>query len=291
MDSRDWQVLKSIAEEKSLTKTAQCLNISQPALTSRLKRLEREFEVMILNRNSRGVTFTGSGERVLKYSLEMLERLEAVKKEIIASSEPISGVVRVGVSTVFAKYKMAPLLKGFAAAFPSVDISLSMGSSTLELPDLLVSDDVDVIIKRGEMPWNENKHMLFEESRGIISAKPIMIDRLMSEPWIQNPSTATSGEDKVFQEWWQERFGHPANPRIIAVNSIEACIEFVSQGLGWTFLPRIHAKSGKHLVFYPLFWPDGRPLMLQTMMLYKAKALEKKPVEVFISYVLREYSL
>lgn len=290
MDYLDWHMLKTIAEEKSLTKTAQRLNISQPSLTYRLKKLEREFNALILNRNSRGVSFTASGEYLLKYAIEMIARMEIVKKEIINSGDHVSGIVRVGASTVFAKYRLAPILKGFAKIFPAIDIALTTGSSTLELPDMLVSEKLDVIIKREDMPWDGYKHILLEEPKGIISANPILIDKLLSEPWIQDPSTVVLGVDKLFLEWWREKFGVIADPKIISVNSIEACIQFVSQGLGWALLPKIHVKNEKHLVFYPLAWSDGRPITLQTVMLYKRKALEKKATELFITYVLQEFS-
>ena len=69
MDSRDWQILKLIDEEKSLTKTAQRLFISQPSLTYRLNKLEKEFNTPLLNRYSNGVTFTPQGEIILNLSL------------------------------------------------------------------------------------------------------------------------------------------------------------------------------------------------------------------------------
>jgi DNA-binding transcriptional LysR family regulator len=290
MDSLDWRMLETIAEEKSLTKAAQRLYISQPSLTYRLKRLEDEFKTKILNRDSKGVTFTASGEYLLRYAIEMRERLESVKQALRGTRDEISGTVRVGASTVVAQYRLAPILKEFAKLFPAVDIVLTTGSSTFELPDMLAADEVDVIIKRGDMTWNEKKHILQEEPQGIISSKPVQIDRLMEEPWIQDPFTTILEHDKLFLEWWFGRFGTDADPRTIPVNSIEACIEFVSQGLGWAFLPKIHMKKGKRLFFYPLTWPDGSPIMRPTVMLYKNKALDKKSVASFIAYVLQEFS-
>jgi DNA-binding transcriptional LysR family regulator len=289
MDIWDCRMLETIAEEKSLTKAAQRLNSSQPSLTYRLKRIESEFDVEILNRDSKGVTFTASGECILKYALETIERMEAVKQEIERSRDHISGTVRVGVSTVFAMHRLAPILKGFAKVFPAVDIALTTGSSTLELPGLLDSDKVDLIIRRGDMPWDEDKHILLEEPQGIISAKPIPIEQLMHETWIQDSFIELLGIDKLLHDWWYDRFGGVANPRIISVNSIETCIEFVSQGLGWAFLPKIHIKNGKRLSFYPLSWSDGRPILRPTIMLHRKKALEKKSVAAFIQYVLHEF--
>lgn len=61
MDSRDWKILKVISEERSLTKAAERLFISQPSLTYRLNKMEKEFGVKILNRFSSGVSFTIQG--------------------------------------------------------------------------------------------------------------------------------------------------------------------------------------------------------------------------------------
>ena len=50
MDTKDWIVLKTISDERSLTKAAERLYLSQPALTYRLRNLEKEFGVTILTR-------------------------------------------------------------------------------------------------------------------------------------------------------------------------------------------------------------------------------------------------
>ena len=82
MDEKDWRILKTIAEEKNITKAAARLFISQPALTYRVKKIEEEFGARVFSRVPSGVVFTQQGEFLLGYADEMLLRLDAVKDQI-----------------------------------------------------------------------------------------------------------------------------------------------------------------------------------------------------------------
>lgn len=283
MDSRDWMILKTINEELSLTKAAERLYISQPSLTYRLHKLEKEFEVTILNRFSDGVSFTYQGECILKYAEKMLEELKLLKDHVQKMKEPICGTLKLGISTVFAKYKLAPILKTYQNRFPDVKISLKTGSSTLQLPDMLNKNTVDIIIIREAIDWSEKKHVILEEQYGIISSYPIKFDQLTSIPWIQYDLPF---DDDTFHQWWNKQFSYPLSTNVIHVNSIEASIEMVSQGLGWAMIPKIHIENRRSMFFYPLIHSDGQPISLETLMLYRNKALDKPAVKVFVDYVL-----
>ena len=288
-DSRDWRILKTIAAESSLSKAALRLHISQPALTQRLHKLEDEFDTIILNRFSNGVSFTENGEIILRYAEEMLDRLDEIRKKIRHSYFPVTGQVRIGVSTTFAKHMLAPILRDFQSWFPDVEVSLRTGSSTLELPDMLRSGAVDAIIKRGGMEWPEGQHILFEEPKGILSASDIDIGRLLEKPCILDQSSTITGSKSLLMDWWEASFGIRPELKILEVNSIEACLEMVIQGLGWTFLPRIHHRGRKSLRFQALAWPDGRPIVQTTVLLYKFEVLENKAVLKFVDFILSNF--
>ncbi|AOT72544.1 LysR family transcriptional regulator [Geosporobacter ferrireducens] len=289
MDSMDWIILKTIDAEKSLCKTAERLYISQPSLTYRLNKLEKEFGIKILNRHSNGVSFTTKGESLLAYAREMLEKFELLKNHLQNANDPIKGTIRLGISTVFAKYKIAPLLKTFQNRFPNVEVVLRTGSSTLQLPNMLQQDDVDVIIRRGDMGWAEKKHVISEEPYGIISSIPIEFKQLPSIPWIQDDTTTITQLDKEFYDWWMDHFFTPPPSNIIRVNSIEASIQMVSHGFGWTILPKMHIRNQRSILFYPLIWLDGQPMLRKTVMLYKNKSAEQPAIKVFTDFIINEF--
>lgn len=290
MDTNDWIILKTISEERSLTKTAERLYISQPSLSYRLNKLEKEFGVTILNRHSTGVSFTTQGEYILKYSEEMLEKLRFIKDSVQNMREPVSGSLKLGISTVFAKFKLAPILKTYHNRFPCVEIDLKTGSSTLQLPDMLENKVVDIIIRRGDFNWPEKKHILFEEPCGIVSAYPIEFNQLPSTPWIQDDMAIITSADKEFYDWWLSKFSSSPPTNIIQVNSIEASIQMVSEGLGWTILPKIHITNRRSLYFYPLIWPYGQPMLQKTVMAYRYTSFEQPAVRTFVDFILNECS-
>lgn len=289
MDVKDWLILKTIHEEQSLTKAAERLFISQPALSYRLQNLEKDFGVKLMNRHSDGVFFTPQGEYLLRYAQEMLKKLEDVREDIRNMGSSIQqGTLRLGVSSVIAKFKMAQLLKGFAKHFPDVDVRLSTGSSTLQLPAMLLNKEIDIALLRGDINWPENKHVIAEEPMCIVSSHPIKLDQLPHLPWITYEASAITGSTEKLGRWWEEQYHSPL-PSLIKVDSIEACIQMVSHGLAWCIVPKIHVISHRSLFSSPVTWRDGHIMVRKTVMIYSAKTAENVVSRLFIDHVLRNY--
>ena len=67
MGHRDWEMLVRLYKWKSITKTAEELFMTQPALTKRLKQIEEEFGISIALRSSQGLIFTPKGEKYTSF--------------------------------------------------------------------------------------------------------------------------------------------------------------------------------------------------------------------------------
>jgi DNA-binding transcriptional LysR family regulator len=289
MDDKDWLILKTIHEEQSLTKAAERLFISQPALSYRLQNLEKDFGVKFMNRHANGVYFTPQGEYLLRYAQEMLTKLEDVRENVRNLGAPLQqGTLRLGVSSVIAKFKMAPLLKSFNKHFPDVEVLLRTGSSALQLPAMLQNKEVDIALLRGDINWPENKHVIAEEPMCIVSSHSISLDQLPNMPWINYESSSITGSIEQLCLWWNELYHSPL-PRAIQVDSIEACIQMVSHGLGWCVVPKIHVVSHRSLSSHPVTWRDGHTMVRKTIMLYGAEAAKSAVSKLFIDHVLRNY--
>ncbi len=290
MDYKDWVILKTINKERNLTKTAQRLFTSQPALTYRLQNLEKDLGIKILNRHSNGVFFTPQGEYLLKYAEEMLRTWEYTRSHIQTMETSIHGTIRLGVSSVIAKFKMAPLLKGFKKKFPDIKFSLNTGSSTLQLPAMIQEEQIDIAILRGEIDWQGQSHIIAEEPMCILFSQPITMEKLSHIPWIQyEASTITKSKEQLYA-WWKEQ-ANLTPPSIIKVDSIEACIQMVSYGLGWCIVPKIHIRNRRSLFSNPVMWSDGHTMLRKTMMIYRSEIIEEPVNKMFIDHVLHEYPI
>ena len=68
MDIRQLQYLVALAQEKHFTRAAQACRVTQPTLSGRIRQLEQELGVPIVERGHRFLGFTPDGERVLKWA-------------------------------------------------------------------------------------------------------------------------------------------------------------------------------------------------------------------------------
>src|SRR5881394_2029418 len=121
MNEKDWIILQTIFEEHNISKAAEKLYISQPALTYRLQQLEREFGTMIVARGKRGVEFTSQGEYIAQYARDMILQLRNTKEFVQNMDKEIKGILRIGVSSIFARYELPTILNEFVKQYPNVE--------------------------------------------------------------------------------------------------------------------------------------------------------------------------
>ncbi len=94
--------------------------------------------------------FTSEGEHLVDYSKEMLQEFRRVKDDMLNMSHEVSGVLRLGVSSNFAQYKLPAILKRFSDQYPSVQFHVNTGWSA-KVMDLLHHSGVHLGIMRGIM--------------------------------------------------------------------------------------------------------------------------------------------
>ena len=82
MDIRQLQYLAALAREKHFTRAAQACNITQPTLSGRIRQLEQELGVPLLERGQRYFGLTPEGERVLKWAHKILDNWNSLQSEL-----------------------------------------------------------------------------------------------------------------------------------------------------------------------------------------------------------------
>ena len=287
MDDKDWLILKTIAEEKNITKAAERLYISQPALTYRLKNLEKEFGAKLVSRNPGGVLLTHQGEFLLSYAVEMLLKLQDVKERVKNMEYKVQGTLRLGSSAIFAHHELPNILKQFLELYPDVEINLKTGLSA-KIHRMLQKEELSVAIIRGDYLWSEGKSQILEEPICLINREPIEFKDLPHRPQINY--LTDSSLKPLIDEWWRNSFDHP--PLItMDVDSMDTCRQMVLHGLGWAILPA--TGLGKHTDLYKqnLQWRNGKPLLRHTWLMYHTSSFELLAVKAFVEFVHNYYEL
>ncbi len=284
MHEKDWHILSILLEEKNITKTSQRLYISQPALTYRIKELEKEFNMKIITRGKRGVDFTPRGEYLAEYAQNMLAQLQKTKEQLVNMDEGISGTLRLAVSGMFARFELPGILKAFLNLYPVVEINLQTGWSS-EVNLMLQKEEVHLGIIRGNYDWQGEKILLQKEKICIVSNTEIDIHQLPLLPRI-NYQTDISLKNTI-ESWWNQTYSVP--PKItMETDRSDTCKQMVLNGLGYAILPEISIQKEDSLYTIPLTTKEHAYVTRDTWLIYHDRALELKHVKAFIDF-LTEY--
>ena len=131
MDIRQLQYLAALARERHFTRAAVACNVTQPTLSGRIRQLELELEVPIVERGQRYRGLTPEGERVLKWAHVLLKNWQAMQEELGHLKDHESGLQgRVVVGGIPSSLPMIPLLtKKIRSVHPGIDFTVLSHSS------------------------------------------------------------------------------------------------------------------------------------------------------------------
>ncbi|MBD1381090.1 LysR family transcriptional regulator [Metabacillus arenae] len=281
MDEKDWNAIRILYEEKNISRASERLYISQPALTYRLKNLEKEFGTSLFFKIKGGIEFTSEGMHLAQYSEEMIKKLQKTKDFVLNMQSEVRGTLRLGVSSNFAQYKLPKLLKKFSIKYPNVQFNVNTGWSA-DIMNLLDSSTVQLGILRGNYDWYGIKTLLHKERLCLISKKEINIEKLPELPFI-NYKTDSSLKNLI-NGWWQDRFSEP--PFVtMETDRQETCKEMVKNDLGIAILPEICLQRSDNLYTYGLSYKNEEPVLRNTWLMYNQESLKLSTVKNFIDFL------
>jgi DNA-binding transcriptional LysR family regulator len=286
MNNNDWLFFKVLAEEKNITKAAKRLYITQPSLTEKIKKLEKELNIKLIIRQPRGIVLTQAGELISYYAAKSLADYRKVLDQLSEiQNEEISGYVRLGCSNVFAKNRMPELISDFHKNYPKVHVSLKTGFSQNLYRDFL-HGELQIAIIRDSHNWSQSKYLIWQEALCIISAVPLDLETLPKYAYIHYHTEGPL--QYVLDDWWYTRYTKQPN-LISSIDSMDICMDMVARGVGYTVLSESNALSRPNLYKYSLRLENGALITKGTWMFHRDECKNILAVQAFIDFVLKKY--
>lgn len=132
-----YRVFYTVAKCGSLTKAAEELYISQPAVSQSIKQLENQLGVSLFNRTHRGMELSAQGGKTIFAKVEKALGLFAEAETLIARvNDSAKGVLRIGASETIFRYFLADKIVRFHESFPAVKIELISSVTPKTIGDL-----------------------------------------------------------------------------------------------------------------------------------------------------------
>jgi DNA-binding transcriptional LysR family regulator len=205
-----------VAEEGHLTRAAQRLFVSQPALTKQIRQLEAELGVQLFVRSRAGMTPTAAGQALAGGLPAALAEFDQAVRQATSAASRAARVLRVGFLAGAANEATQPILADFARRRPGWQVDLRSAAWTDPTAGL-ASGDVDVALLRLPLPGQDDlrTQVLLTEPRWVAlpvthrlaGRKQIRFRDLWDEPFVAAPT-----ETGWWRDWWlatDERHGHP----------------------------------------------------------------------------------
>ena len=145
MDIRQLQYLAALAREKHFTRAAKACNVTQPTLSGRIRQLEQELGVPIVERGQRFHGLTTEGEKVLKWAHAILDNWGSLQQEISKLRNTKGTLIgRLSLGVIPSGLPMAALLaKAIQARHPGVELTV-LSQSSVEILRNLEDFSIDV---------------------------------------------------------------------------------------------------------------------------------------------------
>jgi DNA-binding transcriptional LysR family regulator len=232
------QVYVAVAEEQGFAAGARKLGLSPPAVTRAIAALEDKLKVKLLNRTTRYVRTTESGERYLVDARRILYEVQMANEAAVGINANPRGRLAITAPVLFGKMFVMPAIVEYLQLYPDTEIEAVFLDRVVNL----LEEGLDVGIRIGQLPDSSLRALKVGSVRHILCASPQYIERKGAP---QNPNELIK-HDCIFSravnsnsEW---HFNHNnqsqkirLKPRLM-VNTNDAAIESAKLGYGITRL-------------------------------------------------------
>ncbi|MGE7956840.1 LysR family transcriptional regulator [Pseudomonas sp. NPDC089530] len=281
-----------VARLKSFRLTADKLFTTQASISSRIAVLEGELGVKLFLRDSRGVTLTPEGLKVLDYAEQMLDTLQALKQSIETRSSKV-GRIRIGVMDTVIHTWLSPLVARMMDCYPQVEIEL-VADTSLNLCEQLQKGFLDLVLQTDLLRQESIRSLeLASHPMGWIVASHSIYNR-------EYANLAELARERIIT-YSKNSLPHQevlsllqANgvtaPRLNCVNSVSAITRLLRDGFGIGALPPVLVSEELARGELTLLAIDQRPPNLQVVVSWRVGVDLVEEVVVLCQQVLEQYA-
>lgn len=164
IDFELYRIFYTVATIGNITKAAEELMISQPAVSKSIKNLEEQLGGVLFTRTKRGVVLTEEGKEFYKYIKQAIDQINNAENKFSDLINLETGTIRIGISTTLTRQFLLPYLEKFHQLYPKIKIKI-LTSLSSELCNKLQMGLLDLVIIN--LPFKTNSEVEVKELREI----------------------------------------------------------------------------------------------------------------------------
>ncbi len=240
MNIQKYMSFVKTVEYGSFTKAAEILNYSQSGISRMIGDLEKEWKVVLLERNKNGVKLTSDGLKLFPYAKNLVSEYEKLQMQVDELNGLQSGLIRIGTFSSVATHWLPNIIKEFQKDYPNIDYELLLGDYT-EIEEWIMEGRVDCGFLR--LPTHPELETIFLEQDKLMAIIPedhcladcdkFPVTALCDEPFMLLEKGAKAEVSEIF-----ERCGLTPKVHFTTWDDY-AIMSMVESGLGISILPQL----------------------------------------------------
>jgi DNA-binding transcriptional LysR family regulator len=242
MDIGQLEAFLQVAGQRSFSRAAEALRLTQPSVTARIQSLERDLGETLFERNGRGVSLTEAGSAFMPHAQRVLKALQDGRDAIQSLQQLELGTLRLAAAPTIGTYVLPGLLKEFRERYPGIEVSVRTEYSD-QIVQMVLADDVQVGLERAishadcvTVPLYEDEVVLVASQQHPFAARgTASVEDLSGQALImfnRGSSYYTLVDNALRQA------GAPVSPAM-ELDNMEAAKKMVQEGLGIAMLPKV----------------------------------------------------
>ena len=279
------QILVKVAEHQSITKAADDLNLSQPAISIQLKNLQAQFELPLTEVIGRQLYVTDFGKQIVASSQRILQEADTIKYTVDQYKGMLTGSIKISVVST-GKYVMPYFLKPFMEKYPGVDIMLDVSNKNMVVEAMRQNEcDFSLVSLVPEEMRVEKLELM--ENRLYLAGNADFSTR------VQYPSDLKkltllfreegSATRKAMIDYLNKNDIKPAKSMTLVSN--EAIKQAINAGLGFSIVPLIGLRTALESENIRLYPVKGLPIITKWHLIYNRNKQLTPAQKEFVNYI------
>ena len=227
------QIFLAVARHQSVTKAAEEMYMTQPALSIQLKNFQNQFDIPLVEKIGKRIYLTDFGQSMAEIAENVLKEADALRYKTKEYEGFLTGKLTIA-SASTGKYVIPYFLSEFIHQYPGIDLSLDVSNKT-RVVNNLTNNEIDfAVVSVIPEKIAVNEEVLLENRLYLVGNTPDLIER---RPLIyREAGSATRGAMERY-------FGNPTKRKSIELTSNEAVKQAVLAGLGYSVISLIGIKN------------------------------------------------
>lgn len=303
LNENDVECFVAILDCKTITKASETLCISQPSLSQRLAKMERDLGVRLFDRKQSKMILTPAGEKYMEYINRSRDLEQQLQNSFAEIRDNDQGVLQIGAPLWKGNQMLPTLMKKLIEKYPDIDCKIYESSST-KLAQMLLAGKIDLSIINEAIhePSLQQEHLVTENlflvcrndhplAKGMTTSvkypASINLDQLRQERFIL-PSKDLYLSELVDDFFSSKKF---TPRRVIELKNISTVLELALAGIGFAFVPQMVIESNSASEALAFFHINGFVADWQVSISYKKGHYLSDAAKDFISMVKSFFSV